>query len=250
MGNHELNAIAWHTAHPDRKGEFLRSHPPHGWGVSNRHQHEAFLTEVEHLPALHQEIIDWFLTLPLWLELDGIRVVHACWHAKFMAYLSPYLSSDNTIPLPLMLAVTNEPADRAEKDNPSPTIFKAVEAICKGIEIPLPDGQSFIDESDIERRRVRARWWDSTATTYPKAAMLSDDIRDALPDLPISAHARLNCPTDKPLFFGHYWMTGMPEVLSDTVACVDYSAGKNGKLVAYRWDGESVLDNAKFVCST
>ncbi|WP_044037714.1 hypothetical protein [Octadecabacter arcticus] len=22
---------------------------------------------------------DWFLTLPLWLELDGFRLVHACW---------------------------------------------------------------------------------------------------------------------------------------------------------------------------
>jgi hypothetical protein len=30
------------------------------------------------------------------------------------------------------------------------------------------------------------------------------------------------------------------------VACVDYSIGKGGKLVAYRWDGESNLKQEKF----
>ena len=44
-------------------------------------------------------------------------------------------------------------------------------------------------------------------------------------------------------------MTGTPTVLADKVACVDYSAGNGGSLVAYRWDGETALDNAKFICS-
>lgn len=47
MGNHELNAIAWHTPDPRRPGEYLR--PRHGapWGGKNRKQHAAFLAEVE-----------------------------------------------------------------------------------------------------------------------------------------------------------------------------------------------------------
>ena len=32
-----------------------------------------------------------------------------------------------------------------------------------------------------------------------------------------------------------------------TVACVDYSAAKDGPLVAYRWDGEQELDASRFV---
>jgi len=39
----------------------------------------------------------------------------------------------------------------------------------------------------------------------------------------------------------------VPEPLAPQVACVDYSAGKGGPLVAYRWDGESVLDTRGFV---
>jgi hypothetical protein len=69
MGNHELNAIAWHTPDARRPGEFLRSHHSEEWGEKNRKQHAAFLVEVEDQPARHAEIIDWFLTLPLWLDL-------------------------------------------------------------------------------------------------------------------------------------------------------------------------------------
>ena len=42
-------------------------------------------------------------------------------------------------------------------------------------------------------------------------------------------------------------MTGTPGLQSRKVACVDYSAAKNGPLVAYRWDGESELDAGRFV---
>jgi hypothetical protein len=64
MGNHELNAIAWYL--PDG-GDYLRPHFSARWGAKNRQQHSAFLSEVEGSPALHREIIQWFLTLPLWL---------------------------------------------------------------------------------------------------------------------------------------------------------------------------------------
>jgi hypothetical protein len=250
LGNHELNAIAWHTPHPERAGEYLRSHPPYEFGNKNHDQHTAFLGEVERKPKKHKEIVDWFLTLPLWLDLPGIRVVHACWHQPFMDYLKPHLS-DTRIPLAKMLDATSEPENLADKDNSTPSIFKAVEAICKGIEIPLPDGHSFIDKHGIERHRVRVCWWDKSARTYQQAAMLSEMERNKLPDLPIPEHAQLNYPLDKPIFFGHYWMTDTPTVLSDKVACVDYSAGQGDHpLVAYRWDGETTLDNAKFISST
>lgn len=49
-----------------------------------------------------------------------------------------------------------------------------------------------------------------------------------------------------PVFVGHYWLMGTPTPLADNVACTDYSVAKGGKLVAYRWDGESVLSPEKF----
>ena len=67
MGNHELNAIAWHTPDPRNPGEYLRPHYSAKWGEKNRKQHAAFLAAVEEDSGLHSEIIDWFLTLPFGL---------------------------------------------------------------------------------------------------------------------------------------------------------------------------------------
>src|SRR5688572_26173488 len=108
MGNHELNAIAWHT--PVRGTDpvqYLRSHDSPEWGEKNRNQHTAFLAEVEDKPALHAEIIDWFLTLPLWLELPDLLVVHACWHAPFMAWLAPRLHEQRYLTRALMVAISS-----------------------------------------------------------------------------------------------------------------------------------------------
>src|SRR5271165_3314175 len=72
LGNHEFNAIAWATPNRSSPGEFLRPRGKPG----NREQHRAFLREVEGTPR-HDEIIAWFKTLPLWLDLGGLRIVHA-----------------------------------------------------------------------------------------------------------------------------------------------------------------------------
>ncbi len=90
------------------------------------------------------------------------------------------------------------------------------------------------------------RWWDDDAATYRAAAMLSDEERAAVPETPIPAHARLD-RVQTPLFFGHYWLVGDISLQSPLCACVDYSAGKGGPLVAYRFDGEAVLSADKFV---
>jgi hypothetical protein len=53
--------------------------------------------------------------------------------------------------------------------------------------------------------------------------------------------------TEKPVFFGHYWYEGHPELLRKNVCCLDYSIANNGRLVAYRFDGEKELVNEKFI---
>lgn len=246
MGNHELNAIAWHTPDPGRPGEYLRPHHSQKYGDKNRQQHASFLAEVEHQPDLHTELIDWFLTLPLWLDLPGLRVVHACWHAPFMSWVQPHLQHGRYLTRDLMPAATTEPDQEASKDDGSPTVFKAVESVTKGIELPLPGGRTFKDKEGQLRDRVRVRWWDESATTYRSAAMMSSEESAALPDLQIPSHARVQVG-DTPVFFGHYWLTGKIVLQSSRRACVDYSAGMGGPLVAYRFDGENDLSPDKFV---
>ncbi len=156
MGNHELNAVAWHTPDPAKPGDFLRPRHAAIWGAKNRKQHQAFLAQVEHDPVGHARLVDWFLTLPLWLDLPDLRVVHACWHQPFMDWLSPRLQDGRYLTRELMPDATTEPEDKAEKDTPTPSVFKAVEALTKGIEIPLPGGRTFTDKYQIVRDRVRS----------------------------------------------------------------------------------------------
>jgi hypothetical protein len=35
--------------------------------------------------------LEWFRTLPIWLDLDGLRVVHACWDERTGCGLRNYL---------------------------------------------------------------------------------------------------------------------------------------------------------------
>lgn len=69
---------------------------------------------------------------------------------------------------------------------------------------------------------------------------------EGLPDLPVPERLRPARHSDKPIFFGHYWMTGEPALLSASMACVDYSAGKGGPLVAYRFEEGARMAKDRF----
>ena len=73
MGNHEFNTIAYYM--PDRgTGGYLREH-----SKNNFDQHKAFLGACADSPDKYEDTIDWFKTLPLWLVLGDLRIIHACW---------------------------------------------------------------------------------------------------------------------------------------------------------------------------
>ena len=235
MGNHEFNAIAYHTLDPDDHNRHLRVH-----FEKNRKQHKAFL-EVFEGTSDYGEIIEWFRTLPLWLEVEGIRVVHACWDDGYMHSLknkhpsvNQYLDDD------LLVAASREGSME----------FEAVETLLKGKEIELPGGQSFFDKDSNPRHNVRVRWFDGEAKTYQEAFLGPETARSHIPEDPIGAdHIIQYSHDDPPVFVGHYWLDSEPALLAPNIACLDYSvaAKSGGRLVAYRWDGEQQLENGKFV---
>lgn len=233
LGNHEFNAIAWATRDPELEGEYLRRHGRH----KNRIQHQAFLAEVEGT-VRHVEYIEWFKTLPLWFEQDGLRAVHACWHPESMASLAPYLAQDNCL--------TDELIHWSSREGH--WAFDAVERLCKGLEVDLPEGVSFHDNDGTERKRIRVRWWDpASLLTYRSAALESPEVKARIPDMAIPETEGLVAYQGPPLFIGHYWRQGNPKPLAGNIACVDYSAAEGGALVAYRWEGETELSAKQFV---
>jgi hypothetical protein len=233
LGNHELNALAWYTEDPDAPGTHLRPRTER-----NRRQHQDFLAEVEHRPELHAAVLGWFLTLPLYLDLEGLRVIHACWHADQLAAVQGHLTRDNR----LTDASLHAACRRGTVAN------DAVEILLKGPEAPLPDGCRYQDKTGTWRSDVRVRWWDADAEHLRRAALLEESERNQLPAVPLPAELRPGYADDKPLFIGHYWLEGEPAPLTPKVACLDYSGRDDGLLCAYRWQGETSLRAERFCC--
>jgi Calcineurin-like phosphoesterase len=230
LGNHEFNAIAWVTPDPEHPGKFLRDHHKLG----NREQHQAFLDVVEGTP-LQKEITDWFRTLPLWLDLPGLRVVHACWHQEAMDLLRPQLGRNNTL---------SDAAILLGSRNGHP-VHEAIEVVCKGPEVALSAGVSFQDKEGKIRREVRVRWWLPNAKTFRDAAIVPPGNEEMIPDIPLPPEWQGHRYSGAPVLFGHYWFSGKPAVISPQFACLDYSVAKGGPLMAYRWDGEAELSSER-----
>jgi hypothetical protein len=231
MGNHEYNAIAYFTE--DGHGGHLRARTE-----KNRNQHQAFLDEYEEDAAAWSDIISWFQTLPLWLDLDGLRVVHACWDARLISKILDFQDGSAYLTEELL----------HESSQKGTWQHKAVETLLKGKEIPLPDGRRFEDKDGNARHEIRVRWWDHGARTYREAFMGPESAQTHIPNDPIDGdHLLEYSHAEKPVILGHYWMEGQPRPLAENIACLDYSVAKpGGKLVAYRWDGEQKIEPSKF----
>lgn len=241
MGNHEFNAIAWATTHPET-GEPLREHSD-----GNLNQHEAFLDQLSE--EQQKYYLDWFLTLPLWLDLGGIRVVHACWDERSMQAVKAATGSDR---------LTREHMVEAMRRGSD--LYEAVEVLLKGPEIPLPEHGMipyWDHKSNKERKKARVRWWNPDASTLPDLAELTGaklENHDPYPDFEpreVDAKYRAYVYTDTvPLFYGHYWRTWEPVHLDDWTtytACVDFSVVRGGTLVAYRWNGEPKIQWENYI---
>lgn len=250
MGNHELNAIGWATPSRRKPGDWLRTRQGRK-GADNLGQHQAFLDQIGEGSSAHADLLGWFMGLPLWIDLPELRVVHACWHPGAIGALNALLGGSKTLDPTRLSEALEAPGEPGGGVGGSVGmgLFEAVELVCKGVEIAIPGGGVFVDAAGYERSRARARWWDRGARTFKACAMLPEGAMRDMPDGPIPASCVVEAPTDKPLFFGHYWMTGAPEPLGERLACVDYSAGKEGPLIAYRYRGEERLTADNFASS-
>lgn len=233
MGNHEFNAVAWASPHPEQPGEWLRAH-----STKNRRQHQTYLDQVGEGSALHQSHVAWFRQLPLYLDLEGLRVVHACWHPEALTTLQPWLDARQSIRPDAWPAL-------ALKAAPG---YDALETVLKGLEIPLPEGYGFLDKDSNPRHHIRTRWWEGEGRTYRDLALVPSSVLPAIPDVPVPPDVLPGYAGDKPVFVGHYWLSGEPAPLTPQIACLDYSiasaslaGGPPGKLCAYRWHGEATL---------
>ena len=231
MGNHEVNALLYHQLGED--GAPLRENEN-----GNKKQHQETLDQVVNLdPEFWQDTLKWFRSLPMWLDLGGVRVVHACWSEVDLAIVANErpLGDEPLTDLQLCLIAGKKIGE----------FGGAVERLLSGPELTLPEGQTF-EAAGKERKEVRFRWWvdceglNSREVIFPEDPNLKSFIIDQDSGIP-------PFPSEAPItFFGHYAVKETtPQSLLPNLACLDYGMGKGGQLVAYSWDGESDLNESK-----
>ena len=224
LGNHEHVAILYHT--PDGNGGWLR--PPwlrHGMGLANT------ISQFEGLEDEWQEWLVWLKTLPLHLDLGPLRAVHACWNSEAIEFLGDRRLADDEL-----LRATAHKSTREHW---------AVEQLLTGPEMVVPDGALILNARGMPLPFTRVRWWNIPTGRVDLADLALPEPLDGRGEADPAQVAKLpNYPVDAPpVFFGHYWLSPDKDraPLRHNLACLDYSAAKNGPLVAYRWDGESAL---------
>lgn len=233
MGNHEYNAICYHT--PDGRGGWLREHS----SEKNRQLTATFRAFEGHEKEWGQWL-EWMKTLPMFLDLGVLRCVHACWDASGIELLEGRSLTDPDF---LQACATEGTLEH-----------QAVETMLKGPEMPATDGNLFRDKEGTYRDTIRTRWWGiRSGLTVRDISMPPGSMVDAMAVDDTILQFIPNYEPDEPaVFFGHYWLPAdAPKApLAPNIACLDYSAGIEGPLVAYRWDSVSPLQPSHFTTVT
>jgi hypothetical protein len=227
MGNHEYNALAFSYHHPS--GGHIRKH-----SVKNILQHYDTIKQFQDYEQEWDNYLGWFANLPLFLELDGIRIVHACWDEGNIDYLKKI---NGPITKEILLKAHNK------KDE----AWKGFEETLKGKEIKLPHNHYFIDKDGNKRTECRTKWW-----LKPEGLTLEQYLFHApatVRDLKLETEDQssgydVNAPS---VFFGHYWLDAdKPKWQDSNVCCLDYSVAKGGMLVACQYSFDHANADNKF----
>src|SRR5690554_1195056 len=236
MGNHEYNALGYCTrARPGSGREYLREHNP---------RHERLIRETleqfDAYPHEWNDFLEWFYTIPLFIDDEDFRVVHACWDQQLIDSFRD----------------TQGGACIDEDFLHASTVIESfagqvMDTLLRGTDLRLPEGMSITGRDGYVREFFRTKFWAENPRTYADVVFQPDPLPPEVARLELAKHEYRQLtshPLDAPpVFVGHYWMDGKPAPLRANVACIDYSAVKYGKLVTYRMDGEQVLSRDKFV---
>ena len=238
MGNHEYYALAWNTpASEQSTDEYVRAHSKH-----HTRLHRETLEQFEEHPYDWEDFNEWFLTLPLFIDAQRFRAVHACWDDRLINMLRTRFADGR-----VNQAFVQQSAIQGSFAD------QAFNRLLRGVNLPLPHGMSQTSYDGFTRSSFRTKFWhdDVSALTYGDVVFQPDALPGDLAQEPLPTeylqHVTGYDAQQPLLFVGHYWRQGQPSLIRPNLACLDYSAVNGGKLVAYRLDQEEHLLPESFV---
>ncbi len=226
LGNHEINAIIYYLK--DKNGLPLIKSPQKNF-LSMYKTINQFSGKMEEWDS-HSK---WMRELPLFLELDGIRVVHACW-SDYAVNIIKEVEGNGKSKKSIL---------RKFYKNPKSTLSRSVLKLTRGIDYKLPGDLKIINNKGVSPRSFRMRWWENpVGKTFEE---ISFESKFVLPeyDIPgqILPETEIYPETAPIVFFGHYCRGKGPFIIKPNICCVDSCVTGTKTLTAYRWEGEKEL---------
>jgi hypothetical protein len=232
LGNHEINAILFDMKDVD--GKPLIKEP-------RKSYLSLFKTINEYVdrPEQWEKHLRWMRSLPLFLEFDNIRFVHACWSNQAVEYLKLKLAegydSDNIF--------------RKYYKSPKSELGINISILTKGVDMKMPGDLKIVNNKGVIPLSFRLSWWEKPkGKTFRKMSFESKFKLPAytIPDeiLPETFFYSKNEPL---VFFGHYCRGRGPHIIKSNICCVDSCVSRTKVLTAYSWRGEKVLNPENLV---
>ncbi len=229
MGNHEFNYLCYHIR--DENDQPFRQ---------NSSKNEKQIRETNEVLkdiSERESYLDWMASLPIILETNNYRAVHAQWKNSSVEQIK------NS-------GIQKFNRDGLLKLYSNNNLKENLNILLKGLEIKLPEKLQYKDNEGHERKESRLKWWNSSSgkkfgdvfASLPEEIM-EKDISEFHFDFSDFYNS-----SDKPVFFGHYWLKPREFGLtSSNTCCLDFSIVKGGFLASYRFSGESQLNHNNLV---
>lgn len=237
LGNHEYNALVFRQ----EISAWLGGDSLDELKVPKRLQllMRETLAQYSNHPEQWEECCQWMQSLPLFIETENYRVVHACWDHKLIESYREHYSEQG-----ITLAFIEKSKERGSVES------VIADRLTRGTSMPLPEGVQLESKDGFIRRFFRTKFWEPAPKTYGDIVFQPDPLPYDFAEHPIHQDHRDDLLSysreETPVFFGHYWLSGKPKPLQNNVACLDYSAVNFGRLTAYQFDGEASLSDDKF----
>ena len=231
LGNHEYSAILYHIK--DSSGMYLSRHI-----AGNRNQIQSTLNAFTGYNLEWRDHLKWLRTLPFYIDLGAIRIIHAFWNDDDIHYLRSFIP-EGRLKKSFLRTIH-------EKQHPAAFI---IYRILKGLEFRCPQDLILKCSKGMSRKLFRMNWWESPQDKTFRE--LSFGNKFILPEYTVPKQIAPAFepygPEKPPVFVGHYCLSEGAVILQDNICCVDSCVVGSEQLSAYRWSGEGLLTNENLI---